>query len=55
MVEGASAALSVYVYATVLAPEALHLQSPQKVVADDAPCRVDVGQRLRVCVHICMQ
>ena len=48
MVEGDSTALAMDVNTTILATQTLHLETPQEVVADDTPGRVDVGQWLRV-------
>jgi hypothetical protein len=46
VVEGDGAALSVNVDPAILATETLHLESPEKVMTDDAPRRVDIRLRL---------
>jgi hypothetical protein len=48
MVYGHGAALSVNVNPAVLTTETLHLESPQEMVANDAPGRMDVGQWLEL-------
>ena len=53
MVNGHGTALSVDVNPAVLTAETLHLESPQEMVANDAPGRMDVGQWLCVCVCVC--
>ena len=54
MVYGHGAALSVNVNPAVLTTETLHLESPQEMVANDAPGRMDVRQWLCVCVCVCV-